>query len=326
MADNLTIGLMLAGMTWMLQALGDRSQRIGERAQANGPQLDAGFSQWVASKWAIAAGLAFGLAIGCKLNGAAGLMVAGVYLMLLLVLRLLPVGIAQTPGRIILVGCLTAVIAIGLFVVTNPYFFARPTLPAAAPGFLEPKLSQMNVLQRLQFLLKHRQTANQEGAKNFPSDALLTWQARLQALVTEGLGRWSFVSGLPVRIDPQSELARKNRHALTGWVQWDRAEVIQALKPPLGWWPIPLALVVIGILVSGLLALRELEQRQPLAGLLPIVWVGVDLAILGENLLLNWDRYYISVIAWSSLLMALAIGGSGNLLVSRLVLPAPKSS
>ena len=38
-----------------------------------------------------------------------------------------------------------------------------------------------------------------------------------------------------------------------------------------------------------------------------VVWIAVDIGLLLANLTVDWDRYYLSVVAWSSIAAAIGV-------------------
>ncbi len=209
MADNLAIGLMLAGLVAMVNGL-KRSEPLFNRHS-------------------IAAGLLLGAAAAMKLTGLMGLMVAGAFFCCLLMIRLAR---GQSDhyrmGQIIMSGITVALVSVAFFVITNPFLFAQPKEAIAANSNHLPDLVKKDIIARLRFMFEHRRLVNQQGAANFPNDALSSANVRLQTIAKEGLGRWTAASGLPIRIDRDSDLARQHLDAKGQWVLWSQTPINQA--------------------------------------------------------------------------------------------------
>jgi hypothetical protein len=257
-------------------------------------------------------GLAGGLAVASKLNGVACCLatVATTVVIVLVASFGRSATSAQRRGAraLILAIIVLQAVSLGTFIGINPYFFARPVLPEVTespPAFVTiagkrrpragamelQRIARMSVLERFGYLFTYRTSGLSEAVQRFPNDALTTPADRLREIVREGLGRWTFAG----RFGVDGMLAG----AVTG------------------------AIVALGMVVA--VALGQRERRE---GKLPGVWIlavwpVVETAVLLNNLTLNWDRYYMGVVTWASVLAAVAIGGTLNGLKERMVLTPP---
>jgi hypothetical protein len=305
MADDLTQGLVIAGLIALARLL---AAAIAHK--------------WRALGWSILCGLAAGLAAGTKLNGAtAALSVVLVgFLIGLAAVWSFGKHIGAGFGLTTVAACVIAVlVSIAVFVGINPYLYAQPDLEAAIePGprntvivagqirSLEyvaelRQLADMGIVERTQVMLDHRAAALNNAKRLFPEDALPTVWQRAARIATEGIGRW-FCGGVGVR---------------------ERAAGLQLPVPPTVWFIVPGLLTVIGLAFAWQDGCRQLAVGQaPIAWVL-VVWPVVEVSMLLQSLTLNWDRYYLGVVAWTSMLVAYALSGVTRRLRDRLVLFPP---
>ena len=176
MADDLTQALVLAGLVAFV-ALARGVEQTPRRWLRLGAIVLAG-------------GLACGLAAATKLNGATAGLAIG--LSTVAAVTALLVSAERTRESVhralylLLGSLLMGLVAVAVFIGINPYFYARPQLPAATPVVGAPlvvegqprtsqwlqgirSLADQGVLGRLQYLLHHRTGGLQEARQRFPT-------------------------------------------------------------------------------------------------------------------------------------------------------------
>jgi hypothetical protein len=287
---------------------------IASAKRAVGEGRSAASSLWAAS----AAGLFLGLAVGAKLNAlvapAAVVLLAAATLVWALASRLRRGPSAASLG-VYFAGVLVSLTAATVvFFAMHPYFYANPDLPPPAPGdgpevvvdgaprsreWLEKSvrpLADASPWGRLTHMLRYRQEQMNATLREnrFPDAALESAPARAWAILDQGLGRWSAAGGI-------------------------------GLPASLAW--IPASLFV---LLGWVWCLGE-GRRQWAGGEIPAAWLiaawaPVEVAVLLRELTLDWDRYYMGVVAWSSLLAAIGVGGTSKNLMRRMILAPPSDA
>jgi 4-amino-4-deoxy-L-arabinose transferase-like glycosyltransferase len=205
---------------------------------------------------------------------------------------------------------LTVVVASATFLAVNPFFWTQPHLRVEGESaevvvvngqplprdyvdnHLKP-LSEIGVWDRVRYALVYRDNILHDMiAKNqFPEHLLRSPQERLVAMATDGLGRWSFLAVLGL---PRSASAAIGLLLALGGV----------------WW------------------LLAASRRLWFMGQLPYpaivaVWALVEVAILSRQLTLNWDRYYLTLVAALCALSAIAVGGILQSISKSLILSPP---
>lgn len=261
------------------------------------------FAPWLGLS--IMAGSAFGFAAQTKLNGGVGLVAAIVVvvfssLLAALVSRLRP----SSPilGKWIAGSAIAAIVACAVFLGIHPYFYAQPDLVHQSQRSAEwieeeiQPLASQSAVGRFRHMLAHRaDTLDAMLEENrFPEDSLPNVLSRLSAIVREGMGRWSAAS----RLGWSREIAAIPTAGLTG-------------------------LGTLWCILNGWRRLRE--GRLPYAWVI-VAWALVEMLMLLRGLTLDWDRYYMGVVTWSSLLVALGVGGTLTTIGRKLILPPPSES
>lgn len=287
---------------------------VASAKRTTGAGRSAASSLWAAG----AAGLFLGLAVGAKLNAlvapAAVVALAAATLLWALASRGRR-GPSAASLAVYFAGVLVSLAAAAvLFFAVHPYFYANPDLPAPSDGdgpevlvdgaprsreWIEKSvrpLAEASVWGRLTHMLRYRQEQMDATLREnrFPDAALDSAQARAWAILNQGLGRWSAAGAL-------------------------------GLSSSLAW--IPAALLV---LLGMFWCLGE-GRRQWAGGEIPAAWLlaawaAVEVAVLLRELTLDWDRYYMGVVAWSSLLAAIGVGGVSKNVMRRMVLAPPSDA
>lgn len=249
-------------------------------------------ASWRSYVWISVGALSAGCAVGMKLNGAVACIAVGLFVVGALVAkRFRPSGQA---AHSLAGGVLLGVGAMATFVAVLPYFFASPNLnslsassngsvtydgiPRTAAWLDETKaIAQEGVFTRGKRILEHRRGGLENGMNQFPNDALRTPIDRLGAIVTSGMGRWSALGVF------REEFGTRGPGLIT------------------------LAAVLIGLRFAWSIGRAELKANGwPIAWIV-MAWPIAETLILLQNLTLDWDRYFLGVVAWTSLLSSLAI-------------------
>ena len=299
MADCLVQGLVISGLAAFCWLASEAS-----RAPIRWRRLLAA---------ALLGGVAFGLAPATKLNGAVGAL--AIAATTLAMLAATPSAARESGSYVRSVLWTTAgavlmgIVAVALFVAVNPFFYAQTDLPRIEPsadggsvvvdGVRRPTqylnelsdLRNMSVLERMSHMLRHRLETMDAASEQFPDDRLATVGSRLQAIVVEGMGRWFATVRLGA---PKS---------ITGCVT--------------------LFLVLLGLWRAAVYGKNRLvEGALPLSWVL-VAWPLVEVVSLSRNLKVDWDRYYMGVVAWTSLLVVFGLTRTGQRILDRLVLKPP---
>jgi hypothetical protein len=269
----------------------------------------------------VLAGTSAGLAATAKLNGAVAAIaiIAGAFAALIL-------GPAKVRG-LALGGIVTVgFLAVGVFAAIDPYYYCpNRSFTIGLDGFGElnsrrvspdlvkavAEVAAMQLWERAAHLLKYRREAMQHSEQTFPKDYLPP-RARMVYVVHEGMGRWT--AGSRLYSVAEAQLPRSER------VQW--SDMIRG------------ALFLAASLVGLIYAFREgnagrrnkREIRFPAVWALAI-WPLVECLMLQQNLKVDWDRYYLGVVTWTSVLTAFAVTGSAQRFVDQLrLVPRPADS
>jgi hypothetical protein len=276
--------------------------------------------------------LACGLAPATKLNGAlAGLAIAAVALTSIpAVWRRQADGVSgrRVAFRLLISTSAMGVIAVALFVAVNPYFYARPQLPEATKVSdqavvvvgdrrytqdmfeVMQTINGLGFLGRVWYLMQHRAAVLADGPVKFPHLAIPTRTQRLQTIANDGFGRWSalrWLDGKPPEFDKSAE-TRDADHAASS-----AAAVVG------------ICLVPLGMLVALLHGKRQLRDGGvPVAWLL-VAWPIIEVLTLLGNLTVGFDRYYMGVVTWTSLLVPYSIVQGWRLVLDRMILKPPAS-
>lgn len=287
LADDWAQALLLAGLAvWMAM-----SRRAAERPWRIGRGLSL----------ALSAGVLFGLAAQTKLNGGIGL--AAMLAAVLVVSALVPLSKLRPTVASVATWAAGSVVAaataVAVFIAIHPYFYAQPDLGRRdhpSPEWVEKiavPLVKLSVVGRLGNVLRHRSdTLDEMLQENRFSDFWLpSVPSRWNAIVREGMGRWSAAGRT-------------------------------------GWQPLLAALPMFGLVALGAVWCVAEGRRQWRAGRIPVAWVIVtwslvEIVVLSRGLTLDWDRYYMGVVCWSSLLAALGVGGTLTSVGRKLVLAPP---
>ncbi|HVJ80658.1 MAG TPA: glycosyltransferase family 39 protein [Planctomycetia bacterium] len=264
--------------------------------------------------WRLAAAGIFGaLAATAKISAAAPLVAAcgGCLLAAVFVRGRLQVAAL---GAFLLLGSVGA----GTFLGIDPYYWAKSDPREASyqgnvvrwqsrtysmPAATEIKrLAAAGPIDRLQHALTYRRAALADAPLKFPDDAIPTAR-RIEALAFSGIGRWA----CGARGYTEAEARRP-------WT--DRIDGIDRAR----------GAAIFGLALLGVIFAYTEGRRQSRTGAIPSLWILalwplVEMAILLPNLTLDWDRYYLGAIAWSSVLAAFAVTGIGERIVNQLRLP-----
>jgi len=303
MADVWVVAFELAALA-VIMHLGHRLPIAGKKYLiVAGPPLS------------ILSGVLLGLSSGTKLNGAIVVCALAIGTGLILAISAPWRSVGPTHIAAKRLGLITglAVLSAALtFYIEHPYFYASPTFPPQTSdvtividGVPRPQfwiedtvkpLAAKNSFERLQHMFAYRDGVLHEMLEKnrFPEASLPTTGARLKAIVVEGIGRWSFAG----RLGLQPETAA-----------------------------IPATFLV---LIGVLWCIGE-GRRQWKMGMLPLTWIFVtwlvtEVVVLSRELTLNWDRYYLDIVVLTTLMSALAIGGTIQWLNRQLVLLPPEST
>jgi 4-amino-4-deoxy-L-arabinose transferase-like glycosyltransferase len=238
----------------------------------------AGQARWTTLvRFAVAGGLATGLAVLSKLNGAIAGMILGAWTLLDLCLRRTSL-FSRLGLMVATIGA--GVIAFATFVVLNPFLTAHPA------GTLQPEahvLSQFSFAERLRLIKDHRLGVSTNAMTQFPEDALRSPVEKLAAVGVQGYGRFS-----PLGPRHSDSTHRYEWRQDWGAVVW-----------------IPLVVAGFGIcLVRGRSDYRS--GRPPTAWAIAVAAVVAFVAV-ASFIPLAWDRYYLSLQPGAILLASAAI-------------------
>lgn len=292
MGDDLALGLMMFSFVLYIAA----ANRL-ERSHT-----------WTGIVCSLAAGLCLGLAAATKLSALIGPMVICAVGFVWAIQTACQKSFRTAAQQLFVLGGGLGVSA-AIFVAINPYFYAKVDLPepqgqivvvAGIPRSQQwlaqtRRLNEMNVWQRLQFMLDYRLQAMTEAMELFPNDVLEDPRSRCLAIIHQGMGRW-----MPGGKEPITRRLNAEARDLR------RAGITTSL--PLGYWCVlPLTLSLAGCWVLAKQVVTQWRRQECMVAIVPIVWMLLDVTILTRNLTLNWDRYYMSVVAWCSLLSAVGL-------------------
>lgn len=296
MDDCLAMALVLMGFVCLV--------RLGRAINADRPY-------WRLGGAIVLGGVAMGLAPATKLSG--GIAPLAAALLSALALLVCPfVGSARArllprSGLFAVGSALMMAIALATFVAVNPFLYAAPkvpgpTVPSSPEGPSESweayvqRVSAMGVLERMRLMSRHRFEGLQAGLQVFPHLALPTIPSRLQAMVVEGLGRW-FAGG---------EATRNGPGIPAGYYCW-----------------LVLPGVVLGLSMVWSDGWKCCTDGQVPVGWLLLVWPALEIVLLTRNLTVNFDRYFLGVVTWGSLLVVLGVVGVIDSIRGGLILPPP---
>jgi hypothetical protein len=307
MADDLTQGLILLTLWGVIRA----------------SRMKSTSGRWL---WTILSGAFAGLAFGCKLNGMLAILAP---LGWLAVAALGPALFGPATGRTadaerftwrraLLIAGPFAIIAAGVFVGLNPFLWAQPTLPAeprgTGPIMLEGhrrspeglrelrRMAAKNPWERFHAMLDYRRETTKRSAEQFPDDALRTIPARFNGIIVEGLGHQTVFGG-PIR--RRDEIVGSTNGSVKP------EEVRHQPDPRSLRWIAPTLLVLWGVLFALVEGLGQLRRGEPPILWLPLTLAAIEFGLLLDSLHLNWDRYYLGPVTWSTLLMVLGPAGFG---------------
>jgi 4-amino-4-deoxy-L-arabinose transferase-like glycosyltransferase len=222
------------------------------------------------------AGVAAGLALLCKFNGFLTLVIVAAWAG---VAAFAP-GLARKKKLVAAVGVLvTIVTALLLQVALNPYLTARPR--GVLPDRARPLLT-MNPWQRFLFQVRHRIELSDDQKKTFPNDALHTVTEKAEVAVVQGLGRFGAFG--PCLSDSRVRFDRRQDRGLMFWTP----------------------LVLLGLVESIGLFMRQCRAGAPPTGLALLIWAGLAWSVVVVYLPMAWDRYLLPVQPVNALLAALA--------------------
>jgi 4-amino-4-deoxy-L-arabinose transferase-like glycosyltransferase len=219
-------------------------------------------------------GILAGLAILAKLNGVLALMVIGAWAVLAVCLPRVPAG-----RKALIVGSALVIdaVAIATFVLLNPTLTARPAgpVPAELAG-----IARAGIGQRLAGIVLFRVRMSEEQRHIHAHYALKGLPDKIEAVAVQGFGRFGPFgprrSHFPVRYD---------------WVQ-DRWA--------LAWGP----WVVLGAAWAAREGRRQLRDGVPPTAWAILLHAGLALMTVTIYIPLAWDRYYLPIVAGTSLLAA----------------------
>jgi hypothetical protein len=231
--------------------------------------------------WALflSTGICAGLAVEAKLSGGMGLILAASWTALGLALPY----VAPRPKLVLVAGfVLASATAFVVFVALNPTLTARPSGPLP-PDVQE--IAAKSTLGRVVEVVRFRANVSDQARTQFPHNALNTPQERVEAVLVQGLGRFSPLgpgtTDSTIRYDWRQDWAALLWSPLVflgyvfavrnGWVESRRREL------PFGW-----ALALMG-----------------LASFMVVAWF-IPLA---------WDRYFLPIQASNALLAAYGLIG-----------------
>jgi hypothetical protein len=204
-----------------------------------------------------------------------------------------PRGARQT-GLCLAIG---AVAAAALFVALDPFYWSKPDSQALSSRLqtIDPRsaaksrfLAQAGPWERAKHALEYRRQSMATAKQMFPKDYLSPAE-RPTAILVEGIGRWS-LGNRPYTVE-EAERSRPERRRPRDWINL-------AILGPLAF------IGFVSAVRSGWT--ERSEGRFPIHWLL-VVWIALDIALLLGNLTVDWDRYYLSVVAWSSIAAAVGV-------------------
>ena len=268
---------------------------------------------WAAARLAIHAGrsrlASYGLFVVlgalaplAKWNAAVGCVAAAV--VGLLVLLTGPAGQRMIGGVLVL----GAVAAAALFVALDPYYWSKPDLGdlAARLGSVDQysgqeykRLANASPWERGRHALDYRRQSMATAKTLFPNDYLAPAE-RPAAIILEGMGRWTL--GNRLYSVPEAERPRSERR--------QPRDLINAL--------IVAPFALIGFVSAFRAGWAERNARRFPVHWFLVAWVVLDLATLLANLTVDWDRYYLSVVAWSSVAFAVGLNAVWRSVVAQL--------
>jgi 4-amino-4-deoxy-L-arabinose transferase-like glycosyltransferase len=190
-----------------------------------------------------------------------------------------------------------SVLAVGLFVLADPYYWASPSPQELGQRLqtVDPytnaeyrKLATASAWERGKHALDYRRATMASTKEQFPNDYLAPSE-RPPAIVLEGMGRWTLGNRVWTREEAEKPRALRRQPR-----DWFNAAVV-----------FPLALI--GVVAACRAGWRERVSGTFTVHWLLVAWIGVDLVILLANLTADWDRYYMSVVAWSSVAAAIGV-------------------
>ncbi|GIW87773.1 MAG: hypothetical protein KatS3mg108_2097 [Isosphaeraceae bacterium] len=243
--------------------------------------------------WMVVAGVAAGLAPLAKLSGLLAGMVLAAWLVLGWVLR--PQHAVAWVGA----GLVVSLLAVGTFVVLNPYVTARPTgePPRLMMGAAAEEESP---LARLERMIRHRAEVSQHAKRAFPEYALWTPVEKLAAVVVQGLGRFGPLG--PADHDSRVPYPR---------FAWSR-----------DWGAAPWGLAVVaGMVVLVRRGRMQWRSGEPATGWAIVVMALVVFGVVTSFLPLAWDRYYLPLQPAAALL-----GGAALTEAARRITPLPRGA
>jgi 4-amino-4-deoxy-L-arabinose transferase-like glycosyltransferase len=220
------------------------------------------------------AGMAAGLGLLCKFNAFLGLFVVAAWTAIGIVAPGL-----RWPRRLLIVSSALTILAAAslVFVMLNPFLTARP------PGPLSPEARQIAPLgpwQRFLFQVRHRVALAKYQQDTFPHDALHTLAGRCQVVAIQGFGRFGLFG-------PSSADSR---------VRYDLGQDRGA--------PLWAAFVLIGLVKSLGLGMRQWRAAQPPTGFALFAWAAVAWLVVTVYLPMAWDRYLLPIQAANAVLAA----------------------
>jgi 4-amino-4-deoxy-L-arabinose transferase-like glycosyltransferase len=234
---------------------------------------------WIA---AVAAGLSAGLATLAKLNGALAMITIAGWVGLAL---LLPRLATWRKAVIALAATVSGIVAATTFVAGNPFVTAHPR------GTLPPTLETINAMspwRRMAFLVQHRNSVADQQQIAFRHNALTTLSEKLATVTVQGFGRFG-------PFGPRHSDSTRRYDVAQDW-------------GALIWLPC----VLVGIAWAVVRGRAQWHLgHPPTAWAVLLAWV-IALAAVTIYLPLAWDRYFLSLQAGSSLLvagMACAVAG-----------------
>ena len=218
----------------------------------------------------VIAGLFLGLATLSKLTGFSAVIVLGALCLLALFASCVPwyQRICFPCAALIAFG-----VTAGLWFALNPYLTAHPkgTPPADLMGEASPDQS---ILERFQYMLRHRVEVSRQAQSTFPHDALPGPVDKVIAVVIQGYGRFG-------------PLGRWDHNSMVPYPHFSWQRDFGACF----WVPCVLA----GFVLLSWQGLAQYRANLPPSGWAVVLWFSLTTLTVLFFIPLAWDRYYLPV-------------------------------
>jgi 4-amino-4-deoxy-L-arabinose transferase-like glycosyltransferase len=233
----------------------------------------SGAGAWAA---AVGAGVLGGVAVLTKLTGLMVLIQVAAWVLLALVLR----QFALVRRAAVAVAALVfAATTVAVFIVGNPTLTAHPTAP------LDPAqqaIAREGLAGRFRAITRHRTHMWELQQGFYPHYAVKSLGEKVGLTLAQGFGRFS----------PMGP-AHSHQPVLYDWVQ-DKSAVV--------WIP----WVALGAMATAFSGRRQLRAGDPPAAWSVVVAAAITLGCVALFLPMAWDRYFLPIQSWNSLLAASA--------------------